>query len=302
MRSLLARLAVLSAFAVSLSACSNGNGTTLPFAGPPNNAGGTSGTVQTGSNGQGLIRFIQGSPDYTNVDVCIDQQSLGVTAPTVGYGKASGLFAIAGGLSHTIAVYPSLGATAGAQCATAPGPYFGTAAIKTGTLTIGTSARWSVVLGGTTAAKTIGFYIFNDPTFAIAPAGALTVSHNAAPNYSVLSSNANKSVGFGYVATTGGPVTTLTGAGSVAPAKITSSAATSVTNAPVSSALPVVPPASFVDGNGVTSGALVTVGTTAAPGASAAGQPYVVQLYAIDAAAGGLGIVAVLDQVLGYGF
>lgn len=302
MRSLLARLAVLSAFAVSLSACSNGNGSTLPFAGPPNNAGGTSGTVQTGSNGQALIRFVQGSPDYAKVDVCIDQASFGITTPVVAYGAASSIFAIAGGINHTIAVYPTAGASAGAECATAPGPYFGTAPIKTTTLNVGSNVRWSVVLGGTGAGKTLGFYIFNEPTYVIPPPGAVTLSYNAAPTYSALAANANKSVGFGYTATAGGPVTTLTGAGSVAPAKVTTGVATSVIGAPVASGLAVVPPATFVDGAGVTTGAIVQVGFAPAPSASTTGQPYVVQLYAIDAAAGGLALVAVLDQVLGYGF
>ena len=63
MRSLLARLAVLGAFAVSVSACVGGSGTALPFAGGPNGSGGSSGTFQSLANGQMLTRFIQGSPD-----------------------------------------------------------------------------------------------------------------------------------------------------------------------------------------------------------------------------------------------
>src|ERR1700680_717327 len=101
MRSLLARLAVLGAFAVSMSACSGGNVTSLPFAGAPNGAGGVSGTFQSGSNGQMLLRFIQGSPDTFsffggppasgNVDVCLDNQPLGITGGTASYGtRAAG--------------------------------------------------------------------------------------------------------------------------------------------------------------------------------------------------------------------
>src|ERR1700694_6314746 len=94
MRSLLARLAVLGAFALSMSACTGGNGTSLPFAGPPNNAGGTPGTIQSGANGQALLRFVQGSPDSGSgatgaVDICIDNLPFGVTSPAVAYGKAS---------------------------------------------------------------------------------------------------------------------------------------------------------------------------------------------------------------------
>ena len=83
MRSLLARLAVLGAFAVSMSACSNGaGGTSLPFSGPPNNAGGNSGLLQSGANGSALLRFVHGAPDIGAVDVCVDQASAGGTAST----------------------------------------------------------------------------------------------------------------------------------------------------------------------------------------------------------------------------
>ncbi|HEY6235894.1 MAG TPA: hypothetical protein VIW69_12400, partial [Candidatus Elarobacter sp.] len=63
MRSLLARLAVLGAFAVGMAACTNGSGGALPFAGPPNNAGGSQGQFQSGANSTALLRFVQGSPD-----------------------------------------------------------------------------------------------------------------------------------------------------------------------------------------------------------------------------------------------
>src|ERR1700681_2015581 len=109
MRSLLARLAVLGAFAVSVSACANGAGTAVPFAGAPNQAGGVPGTFQSGSNGQLLLRFIQGSPDSGTapngrVDVCLDNQPLGITGGTANYGQVAGggasngrLFLVAGG-------------------------------------------------------------------------------------------------------------------------------------------------------------------------------------------------------------
>src|ERR1700688_3234127 len=97
MRSLLARLAVLGAFAVSMSACAGGNGNSLPFAGAPNGAGGVPGTFQSGSNGQLLLRFIQGSPDLFSffggppasgtVDVCLDNQPLGLTGGVATYGN-----------------------------------------------------------------------------------------------------------------------------------------------------------------------------------------------------------------------
>ncbi len=60
-------------------------------------------------------------------------------------------------------------------------------------------------------------------------------------------------------------------------------------------------PAGFYDGIGVAAGVPVPITSIAAPNA-VAGQPYVVKLYAIDAAAGGLNLVAVLEQTLGFGF
>ena len=69
MPSHIARLAVLGAFALAATACSNGNGSSLPFAGSPNSAGGTQGTFQSGGTSTALLRFIQGSPDYGKVDV-----------------------------------------------------------------------------------------------------------------------------------------------------------------------------------------------------------------------------------------
>src|ERR1700694_4329484 len=105
MRSLLPRLAVLGAFALSVSACS-GSGSTLPFAGPPVNSGGNPGTFVAGSHGPSLVRFVQASPDYGKVDVCIDQAPLNITTTGISF-KGSALGVVGGGVSHTIAVYPA---------------------------------------------------------------------------------------------------------------------------------------------------------------------------------------------------
>jgi Domain of unknown function (DUF4397) len=303
MRSLLARLAALGAFAMSLAACTNGSGNSLPFAGPPNNAGGSSGTVQAGSNGSALIRFIQGSPDFGNVDVCIDNLAFGITTPTVGYGQARGLFAIAGGITHTIAVYPTAslpsGIPPGSECATAPGPFFGLAPIRVTTLTVGNNVRWTIVLGGTSASKTLGYYIFGEPAFSAPPAGAAAISHNAAPAFSTGKPNG---VGFGICTTTATPCATpvaLTGAQGV-PRATVSPTSSSVVNTPVQSGLNSIP-AGFYDGIGVPAGTPVPITSIAAP-AAIAGQPYIVQLYAIDAPAGGLNLVPVVEQTLGFGF
>ncbi len=314
MRSLLARLAVLGAFAVTLSACSNGAGTSLPFAGTPNQAGGTSGTFQSGSNGQMLLRFLDGSPDASaaSVDVCVDNQPFGLIGGTAKYGQfATGgsgigsLFEVTGGLPHTISVFTSTGAAnAGLECATAPGPYFGSAAIAIATLVPGNNVRWTVVLGGTAASGTFGLYIYGEPTFPVAPSGLAAISHNAAPAFSAARiPPAPKSVGFGICTTTVAPCAAavgLTGANNVAAPTRAGIGPTSTVNGVVQSALNSIP-AGFYDGAGVTAGNPVPITSIAAPNATA-GQPYVVQLYAYDAPAGGLNLIGIQEATLGYGF
>jgi hypothetical protein len=311
MRSLLARLAVLGAFAVGTAACSNGSGGSLPFAGPPNNGGGSQGQFQSGSNGSALLRFIQGSPDLFstfggppasgNVDVCIDNIPFGVLNPAVSYGTSSALYAVAGGISHTVAVYPALAAgQRGLECPTAPGPYLGVNTIQVTTTTPAVGTRQTIVLGGTSAtAGTLGLYVYTEPSFAITPAGNEVISHNAAPAFSTGKANG---VGFGYCTTTVTPCTVptnLTGAQGLAkPTKSTVTA--TVNNGIVQSGINFVP-AGFYDGIGVPAGTVVPITSVAAPNA-VAGQPYVVQLYAIDAPAGGLNLVALIEQTLGYGF
>jgi hypothetical protein len=312
MRSLLVRLAVLGAFAVSMSACTGGNGNALPFAGPPNSAGGSPGTIQSGGNNQTALRFIQGSPDSGSgaggaVDVCIDNLPLNITQPAVNYGQASGLYTIPGGITHTIAVYNGLGtptptnAGTGAECPTAPGPYFGLSPLFVTTLsTAATNNRITVVLGGTAASGTRGLYVFQEPSYAIAPAGAEVISHNAAPAYS---KSKGTGVGFGICTTTVTPCAAsvvLPGANNVAAPKLVTVSASGTPNGFVQSGLNSIPPG-FYDGTGVPAGNPVPVTSIAAPNA-VAGQPYVVNLYAIDAPAGGLNLMAFPEQTLGFGF
>jgi hypothetical protein len=317
MRSLLARLAVLGALAVSMSACGGGTGTALPFAGGPNNGGGQSGTIQTGSNGQALVRFIQGSPDVVTganptgaVDVCIDNLSLGILGGTAQYAKAatstanSGtLVSVSAGIPHSVSVYTSLGTSAfgssGAECQTAPGPYFGSSALVVTTVTPAINGRLTIVLAGTKATNTFGIYLFTEPSFVVAPAGNEIITHNAAPAFS--STDGGK-VGFGTCSTTSTPCVTpatLPGAGALSTPKI-AAIGSSTTTAATTSALNAIP-AGFYDGIGVSSGAVVPIFSIPAPNATA-GQPYVIGLYAIDAAAGSLSLVAVSEQTLGYGF
>ena len=304
MRSLLARLAVLGAFAVGTAACSNGSGGALPFAGPPNNAGGSQGQFQSGATSTALLRFIQGSPDFGAVDVCVDNLPFGVTSPAIGYGGSTGLFAVGGGISHTVAVYPTLGPSmVDLECPTAPGPYLGLTPIAVITISPGVGAgnplRETIILGGTTAGATRGLYVFGEPSFAIAPAGNEVISHNAAPTFSIGKANG---VGFGQCTTTVTPCTVpvnLTGAQAVAAPKRSSVTAPTI-NGNVQSGLNAIP-AGFYDGIGVPAGTVVPITSVAAPNA-VAGQPYVIQLYAIDGPAGGLNLVPVVEQTLGFGF
>jgi hypothetical protein len=302
-----------------MSACGGGTGTALPFAGGPNNGGGQSGTIQTGSNGQALVRFIQGSPDVVTganptgaVDVCIDNLSLGILGGTAQYAKAatstanSGtLVSVSAGIPHSVSVYTSLGngaggfGAAGAECQTAPGPYFGSSALVVTTATPAINGRLTIVLAGTKATNTFGLYLFTEPSFVVAPAGNEIITHNAAPAFS--SANGGK-VGFGTCSTTSTPCVTpatLPGAGALSTPKI-AGIGSSTTTAATTSALNAIP-AGFYDGIGVSSGAVVPITSIVAPNA-AAGQPYIIDLYAIDAPAGGLGLIAVPEQSLGYGF
>ena len=318
MRSLLARLAVLGALAVTVSACGGGTGTSLPYAGGPNNGGGQSGTYQSGSNGQALLRFIQGSPDVATaanptgaVDVCVDNLSFGVLGGTAAYGKAatstanSGtLVSVAGGIGHAISVYNTLGSgaggfgAAGSECSTAPGPYFGSSALAVTTIVPGNNVRWTIVLTGTHATATFGLYVFTEPSFAIAPAGSEVISHNAAPAFT----KANAGVGFGTCSATVTPCVTpatLPGAGDLTTPTVATVGA-STPKAAITSALAAIP-AGFYDGIGVTVGSVVPIFTTPGPNPPA-GQPYIIDLYGIDAPAGGLSLVAVSEQTLGYGF
>lgn len=311
MSSLLGRVAVLGTFALALAACSNGSGNSLPFAGAPNNGAGGTGTIQSGGSGVALLRFVQGSPDKFStfggpppsgtVDVCVDNLPFGVTSPATNYGQANPvLYAIPGGISHTVSTFPTLGgANVGLECPTAPGPYLGTSPIAVITLNPpATSSRETVILGGTAASGTLGIYVYNEPTFVNTPTME-AITHNAAPAFSIGKANG---VGFGTCSVTVTPCTVanaLVGAQS-RPAPVASTATATVFNGFVISSLNTIP-AGFYDGIGVAAGTPLPITSIAAPSAQA-GQPYVIQLYAIDGPAGGLNLIPVYEQTAGFSF
>jgi hypothetical protein len=299
MRSLLARLAVLGVFAVSVSACSSGHDSSLPVAGPPNNNGGTISNLQTGANGTALIRFVQGSPDVGQVDVCIDQTT--ATAATKVAFKGSTLIGVAGGIPHIVSVYAASG---GSECATAPGPFTsagsstGTSPIAFTSFTPAVNTRTLVALAGR-AGTTLGLYAWISPTFANVPTGPEAIAYNAAPTFG--------NVGFGYLLTATSTPTNLTGATNLAAPKpgTSTSITPAATTFSVTAPLPGVP-ASFFVGKGVTTGTVVPIKTVAAI-TPAAGQAYVVDLIAVDSAVtptstAPLDVVQVIEATTGYGF
>jgi hypothetical protein len=306
MRSLLARLAVLGAFAVSVSACSSGHDSSLPIAGPPNNNGGSIANLQTGANGTALIRFVQGSPDVGQVDVCIDATpavgGLQVSSTPAAVSKlpfkGSALIGVAGGIPHVVSVYLSSIAN-GAACPTAPGPFNGTAPIAFTTVPSTVNTRMLIALGGR-AGKNLGLYAYTSPTFATPPTGPAAIGYNDAPSFGA--------VAFGTIATTGGTPTTLPGLTNVpAPTKTATPAALpSPIPAGISAPLASVP-AAFYDAAAATPTVPVTTvpvpTVSTAPGFPTPGQAYVVDLIAVDsAAAAKLDLVLVTESTTGYGF
>lgn len=252
-----------------------------------------------------LLRFVQGSPDSGTapsgmVDVCIDTLPFGgaTPGPTVAYGGRSNLYSIAGGVTHTVSVYNAVVGSPGAECATAPAAFAGSAPIQVATLTIGTKVRWTIVLGGTVVSGTLGIYVFNEPTYPTVPGGLTAITHNAAPAFSV----GKPGVGFGICTTTVTPCATpvaLSGSQNRA-APSASTASTTSVNGSVSSGLTSTP-AGFFDGVGVAAGTPVPITSVAAP-SPVAFQPYVVQLYAVDSPAGGLNLLTFIEQTTGFGF
>jgi len=276
--------------AVTLAGCTAG-GSSLPYAGPPNNAGGGSGTNVPSGTGSAVIRFVQGSPAYGTVVVCVDQLPLAYTQSGVPYGTASGLFAVSGGSgsAHVVSVYaPTPGVPMGSQCATAPGPYFGQPAIASTVVSPPAStagSRLTVVLGGTTAGA-VALYVFAEPDFAVVPSGIQAVAHNTAVGGPVI---------FSYM-TASGP-TVIPGEDAVPLAK--KSGTTAVVNQPAGpSLLPVQPssPLTFEAGMYVDpTHTAVTVGPPSSPATY--------ELYAIASTnMNGIGLVVVQETTTGLGF
>ncbi len=298
MRSLLARLAVLGAFAVSVSACSNGvGGTSLPFAGPPNNAGGNTGLLQSGANGSALLRFVQGSPDIGAVDVCIDQASVGGASSTQIKFKGYSLspFVLPSGIAHTVAVYPAstfAGTSPGEECATAPGPFFGTSAIAVTTLSPAVNTRSYLVLGGR-AGSTLGLYYYPAPaTFVNPPTTPEAQAFDASPTFG--------KVGIAYSLPPAGALTNLVSSLN-APTK--SKPTETVTTAGSSAVTPLPgQPNSFYVGKPVAAGTVVPLVTESAAPLSTGGT-YVADVFSIDSTnAVGVDIISVPEPTIGYGF
>lgn len=296
MRSLFT-LPLIGALALSIAACSNGSGgTSLPFNGPPNGTGGSSGTVQGGSTGVALMRYVQGSPDIGGTDICIDETSIGGSAstniPYEGYNATP--LAVPAGITHTVSIYRTLTPAeggAGAECATAPGPYFGSPALGVTTIAPVANTRFYLVLGGRVG-STFGLFFYPGPgSFATAPASPQAQLFDASPSFGA--------AGFGFVSTTG---TSATLVGSLNPPLPSSVTATVTTPNSYALATFAASPASVYVGRPATGAPVVPLATKPAPGAIA-GNPYVVDLISVDATTGaGVDIVAIPEPTSGYGF
>ncbi|HZO94787.1 MAG TPA: hypothetical protein VFB22_13670 [Candidatus Baltobacteraceae bacterium] len=284
-----ARPSLCALLAVALGGCAVG-GTSLPYAGPPNNAGGGSGSNVPAGTGSALIRFVQGSVGYASVDVCVDQLPLAYTGSSVAYSHASALYAVSGGngSAHVISVYaPTAGTAPGSECATAPGPYFGEAPIAYTVLSppaSTTGSRLTVVLGGRGTA-TSALYVFAEPDFAAVPAGIQAVAHNVAEG---------EPLTFGYLSASGD--TPIPGETSVPIAKPSGTTAV-VNQATGPSLLPTQPssPLTF------TAQAYVEP-TPAEVSVGAPSSPATYELYAVNGANNFLSLIAVQETTTGYGF
>lgn len=186
MRSLSIRLAALSVIAFSVAGCAGSSGTALPAAGFPNNGQATTNQFVANSNGEAAIRFIHGSPDAGNVDICFDNK---VVASNVVYKTFSGFSIVAGGVPHALVVSP-----AGAGCAT-------TSAFAVTTVTPTTGQRNDIVVAGTVAKKNV--QVLTLPIPITIPGRAQAWIAHASP-----SSPATVSLGY-FTAATGTGVTAI---------------------------------------------------------------------------------------------
>jgi hypothetical protein len=152
---------------MAVTGCVASNGTALPPTSSANNSGGAQGSINGISNGTAAVRFVHGSPDAGNVDICVDNQFLAVNVP---YETISKFFILAAGVPHEVSVYSSTATDpnkvlppasqtdfANGQCtANQFGPAVGTnGAPLVATVTPTANIRTSVVIGGSVATKTL---------------------------------------------------------------------------------------------------------------------------------------------------
>ncbi len=171
----------------------------------------------------------------------------------------------------------------GTECATAPGPYFGTAALATTTVNLAANSRNYLVLGGR-AGSTLGLFYYPAPTsFVNPPTSPEAQVFNASPTFG--------KAGFAYSLAPAGPVTNLISSlNPPTPSKITATVTTAG-----SSGLAAVPsqPSTFYVGKPVTSGTVVPlVSAFAAP--LITGNTYVADLFSVDSTnAAGVDLVSI---------
>ncbi|MEO7040611.1 MAG: hypothetical protein ABI186_11340, partial [Candidatus Elarobacter sp.] len=191
---------------------------------------------------------------------------------------------------YTVPTFP--GSAPGTECATAPGPYFGSSAIAVTTFTPTVNTRAYLALAGTAAGATLGLYFYPAATtFVNAPTSPVAQAFNASPTFGA--------IGLGYLLPAGGVPTNLV-ASLVAPVRSKPTETVATAGSFAAAALP-APPASFYVGKAVASGTVVPI-TTEPAAAAVPGSTYVADVFSVDAPGGAVDVVSVTEPTSGYGF
>lgn len=188
MRSFITRLATVGIIAMAVSGCSGSSSSLSPSGNVPGTNGQSQGVVNNaGNGGNALLRLVHGSPDLGPVDICLDNQQVAFAAPyktIVQFSTFVGTHALiinqAGGGCRPVAFKPAVPASAGPP-ATAAVP--AVAATIIGSVAAAANTRYSVVVAGSFkngVGSTLAVVPFTDP--ALPSAGqAQVVFHNASP-------------------------------------------------------------------------------------------------------------------------
>jgi hypothetical protein len=305
MRSLFTRLAALSVVAIAVAGCAGSSGTALPAAGAPNTGGGA-GLPISGSNGTGAIRFVHGSPDAGNVDICFDSK---VVASNVAYKTISSYSIVTGGVAHSVIVTTTANAGTGAPGGCSVTNTF--PALFAGSVSPTSNVRTTVVIAGTVAKKNLQVLTFSAPAAPVVLGTPQIVINHASPSApaTVAAGYFNATTGLGEASLTTAlafkgtfstsavpAVGAQTGAG-IAFYVATTAAATTPLASLYAGTLPAAPVPSAADAN--TADSKNTNNLIPFPASD-----YILNAFAIDAPAGGTSpaiVIGTYDPIT-YGF